>query len=161
MTTLIDCTTSIYKLFNDFINTLKLDADLPDFEFSATTSLEAAYLTLSSSTSKIVVVQKSQAPEKQFTKLVYTLVPSFSGTGDAVDYNSILTMKVISAFLATYKKYTPVPIYSAEGLMSSPSTFTALPTKMVISDLRQEIVGATQLRNNFNALEITFLGYIG
>lgn len=162
MVTLYDATASIYKVVNDFIEVLKTDPELPQFEFVSTTSLEAAYLALADTTSKIVIVQKEQQtlPTK-FTRIVYTLVPSFSGAIDTTDYNSLLTMKVISKFSELYPKYSAIVIYEALGLAANPSTFNQTGVKMVISDIRQEILGASQLRNNFNALEITFLGYLG
>jgi hypothetical protein len=160
MATLIDANTSIYKLFNDFLVELALDIDLPAFEFLAVSSLESAYLTLSSSTSKIVVVQKEQSNTGAFTKIVYSLVPSFSGLTGAVDYNSILTLKVFSAFMAKYPRYTAIQLYEAIGLISTPSIITPLDSKMAIIELKQSIVGASTLQNNFTELEITFLGYL-
>lgn len=162
MATLYDATASIYKIVNDFIEALKAESNLPEFTFVATTSLEAAYLALSDTDSKIVIVQKEQQTlPNRFTKIVYTIVPSFSGAMETTDYNSLLTMKVISKFTELYPKYTAVEVYEALGLVANPSTFTSTGTKMVISDVRQEILGASQLRNNFNALEVTFLGYLG
>lgn len=160
MATLIDANTSLYKLFNDFLAELALDPTLPAFEFLAVSSLESAYLTLSSSSSKIVVVQKEQANEGAFTKITYSLVPSFSGTDLAIDHNSILTLKVFSAFTAKFPRYSAVQIYDAVGLMSAPSVLTPLSAKMAITELKQSIVGASTLQNNFTALEITFLGYL-
>lgn len=162
MATIIDATTSIYKLINDFITELQSDTQLPVFEFMSTTSLEATYLALQDNTSKIVIVQKEQVTVSgKFTRIVYTIVPSFSGEDDITDFNSILTMKVVSKFIELYPKYTSIQLYDAMGLISNPSVLTPLNTKMVVSDIRQEILGASQLRNNFNALEVTFLGYLG
>lgn len=162
MATLIDATASIYKLINDFIEELKNDTLLPEFTFVSTTSLEAAYLALKDTDSKIVIVQKEQTTlANKFTKIVYTLVPSFSGDSTTTDYNSILTMKVVSKFSELYPRYSAMEVFDAFGLMANPSTFTSTTRKMVISDIRQEILGASQLRNNFNALEVTFLGYLG
>ena len=162
MATELDATTSIYKMFNDFINTLNADVDLPTFAFVSTTSLESAYQALNTDSSKIVVVQTScKEVNNKFTKIEYAFVPSFSGEDSTADYNSILMHTVNSRFTEAYKQYSSIQVYEAAGLMAEPSTFTLTTSKLVVVKLEQDILGAEQLQNNFNSLKITFLGYLG
>lgn len=162
MATELDATTSIYKLFQDFVNILNADPDLPSFGFVSTTSLESAYQVLNTNSSKIVVVQtKCKEANNKFTQIEYALVPSFSGEDATADYNSILMHTVNSKFTELYKQYTSVQVYEADGLMADPSVFTETTSKLVVVKLEQDILGAEQLQNNFNSLKITFLGYLG
>ncbi len=159
MATELDATTSIYKLFNDFVAVLNADSTLPTFTFLSTTSLESAYAALNLNESKIVVVQtECKEVNKNFTQIEYALIPAFSG--DVSDTNSLMMHKINSKFTETYKQYTSVQVYDAEGLMQAPSILTPLTTKLVVTKLEQEILGAEQLQNNFNSLKITFLGYL-
>ena len=162
MATELDATTSIYKLFNDFIEELGNDTELPEFTFMSTTSLESAYQALTTDSSKIVVVQTNiKEVNNKFTQIEYALVPSFSGEDSTLDYNSILMHKVNSKFMELYPQYTSIQVYEAEGLMADPSEFNATDSKLVVVKLEQDILGAEQLQNNFNSLKITFLGYLG
>jgi len=162
MATELDATTSIYKIFNDFIGVLATDPQLPEFEFVSTTSLESAYQVLNTTSSKIVVVQTHlKEVNKKFTEIEYALVPSFSGADATADYNSLLMHKVNSKFTETYPQYTTVPVYEAEGLMAAASEFNLTSARLVVTKLEQDILGAEQLQNNFNSLRITFLGYLG
>ena len=160
MATELDATTSVYKMFQDFVNELSADPDFPTFTFMSTTSLESAYAALNLNESKIVVVQtECKEVNNKFTQIEYAMVPAFSG--DVADDNSIMMHKVNSKFTESHKQYTAIPVYEAAGLMATPSVFTPLTAKLVVTKLEQGILGAEQLQNNFNSLKITFLGYLG
>lgn len=162
MVTELDATTSIFKMFKDFVNTLNDDDDLPTFEFTSTTSLESAYQALNTTSSKVVVVQTNlKEVNNKFTQIEYAMVPSFAGEDTTADYNSLLMHRINSKFVALYKQYTTIQVYEALGLMASPSVFTPTTAKLVVVKLEQDILGAEQLQNNFNSLKITFLGYLG
>ena len=153
----MDAAASIYYLFNQFIVELKKDASLPKFDFTSTTSLEATAALLDTQTDKVVVMQKSKEEKNKFNTIVYNLVPSFATTKDI---NAILTLKVFSAFETMYRKYTAVQVYKAEGLEASSTVLTKTKSKLIISSLEQEILGAGKLQNNFNSLKITFIGHL-
>lgn len=160
MATVIDATTSIYKMFQSFTETLNETEEFPEFTFIATTSLESAYTALNLSNSKIVIVQtECKEVNNKFTQIEYAIIPAFSG--DVTDNNSILMHQVYSKFIELYKQYTVIQVYDAGGLMANPSTFKPLGAKLVITKLEQGILGAEQLQNNFNSLKVTFLGYLG
>jgi len=157
MATHIDAVASLYYLFNTFIQELKSDSSLPDFDFTSTTSLEATAALLDTETDKIVVMQKSKTEKNKFNTIVYNLVPSFATTKDL---NAMLTLKVFSAFEVLYKKYSAIPIYEAAGLEATTTVLNPTGTKLVIQDLEQETLGAGQLQSNFNSLKITFIGHL-
>jgi len=161
MATELDATTSIFKLFQDFVNILTNDPECPEFNFVSTTSLESAYQELSVSSSKIVVVQTSmKRKNNKFTEIEYALVPSFSGGDSIVDYNSLLMHSVNSRFSELHKLYSSFIVYEAAGLKQTPSMLIPTTSKLVVVKLEQDILGAEQLQNNFNSLKITFLGYL-
>lgn len=158
MATQLDATTSLYYLFNNFIQSLDSIDKLPEFSFASTTSLEATAAILDTVTDKLIVMQKSLEVKNKFTTIVYHIIPSFSS---AKDLNALLTAKVFSKFSKDYKKYLSIPVYDNQGLQASPSTFVDTGYKLVISNIEQEIIGAGKFKSNFNSLKVTFIGYLG
>jgi len=158
MATQLDATSSIYYLFNTFIEELKALPDLPAFDFTSTTSIEATAAVLDTASDKLVVMQKSLVVKDKFTTIVYHIIPSFASTKDL---NALLTSKVFSYFEEKHKRYSNEIVYDSIGLESSTTVLTDTGYKLVISNIEQEILGAGQFKNNFNSLKVTFIGHLG
>ena len=157
MATQLDATTSLYYLFNRFIDYLKANTDLPKFDFASTTSIEATSALLDMSSDKLIVMQNKLETKNRFTTIVYNIIPSFS---KGKDLNALLTAKVFSTFEEQYKRYSSITVYESQGLEAVTTSFIDTNCKLVISNIEQAILGAGQFKNNFNSLKVTFIGYL-
>ena len=144
-----DVTLSVYTEVKKFADTVNLG-------FAATTSIESVSSMMMDGKDKLILVQNS-LKDKIFLDIEYKIFVSLAET---TEVNGILSTEIMSKFLDTFKRYSKICVFEAEGLKQVPSVYTNTQKAMVIRDIGQSIVSITQMRNNLNCIELKLTGHI-